>query len=120
MKRTLSILILALLSSLAVAQNAAAANQAVISFSAPTTYTDGTPITAALSYGVWQGLSGAVKTKVATITTTTSTITTGLLSGKTYCWQVDASDGAQTSALSNEACKTFAPPVPSTVTITVQ
>ena len=111
--------ILALLLALASA-GAIAANQAVISFTAPTAYTDGTPITLPLSFGVWQGLSGAPKTKVATITTTTSTITTGLLSGKTYCWQVDVSDGTQTSALSNEACKTFPPGVPASVTITVQ
>ena len=106
--------------SLMAAASAFAANQAVISFSAPTTYSDGTPITLPLSYGVWQGLQGATKTKVATVTTTTATVTTGLLSGKTYCWQVDASDGAQTSALSNEACKTFPPAVPNAVTITVQ
>jgi hypothetical protein len=120
MKHALSVLILVLLSSFAVAQNAVAANQAVISFTAPTTYTDGTPITAVLSYGVYQALQGQPKVKVATVLTTTSTITTGLLSGKTYCWQVTAIDGAQESAMSNEACKTFAPPIPNAVTITVQ
>ena len=97
-------------------------NQAVISFNKPTAYTDGTPIPAsvALSYGVYQALQGQPKVKVATITATTATITTGLLSGKTYCWQVTTSDGAQESAFSNEACKSFSAPIPNAVTITVQ
>ena len=106
-------LFLALLSTLAQAQNTA-----TIAFTAPASRLDGTAITGALSYGVYQGVGvGTTKTKVGTITTTTSTITTGLLGGTTYCWQITATEGSgPESARSNEACKTFAASPPNTVT----
>lgn len=100
--------------------HAQTARSAVISYQAPTTRTDGSTITGALSYEIWQGVKGAVKTKVGTITSIQTTITTGLQGGKEYCWQVAALEaGGGTSALSNEACKAFAIDAPNTVTITV-
>lgn len=118
--KTLLILALALFTIVAGAQTAP--NQAVITFSRPTTYTDGTaiPSSVAITYGVYQGVQGQTKTKVASISAVTATINTGLLSGTVYCWQVTAAAGGAESAMSNEACKTFAPAVPGAVTITVQ
>ena len=94
---------------------------ATITFTRPTTYTDGTPIAAAttVTYGVYQGAKGSTsKPKVATITSTATTISTGLQPGET-CWQVSAIANGVESALSNEACKNFAFPAPDVVTITV-
>lgn len=98
-----------------------AANTATITFGAVTTRIDGTTPTGAISYGVYQGVKGQTKAKVGTITTTTSTISTGLLGGVEYCWQVSAQEaGGPESALSNEACKAFPLAPLNTVTITVQ
>lgn len=98
-------------------------NQAVLSWGAPTAHVDGTAITGAVSYNVYQGVgTGGTKTKVATVTAATSTINVGLLSNTTYCWEVTAFEGASgpESARSNEACKTFPASPPAKVTLTVQ
>jgi hypothetical protein len=96
-------------------------NTATITFAAPTARLDGTPITGALSYKVYQGIKGQTKAAVGTITATTSTITTGLLGGVEYCWQVSAAEGTGAdSALSNEACKAFPIAGVTPVTITVR
>lgn len=105
---------------------AQAANTATITFQAPTTRTDNSAITGALSYEVYQALKGATKVKVGTITGTSTTITTGLLGGKEYCWAIvaiEAGNGA--SAMSPDSatganCKAFTLAAPNTVTITVQ
>lgn len=99
-------------------------NTATITFSAPTARSDGVSIVGALSYRVYQGVGpGTTKTLVGTITTTTSTITTGLLGGVNYCWQVTATEAAPganiESVRSNEACKSFPAGGLNPVTITV-
>lgn len=94
---------------------------AVIGFSRPTQYTDGTAVSAstALSYKVLQGAKGsASKPVVATITGTSTTINTGLQPGET-CWQIVVVANGVDSAPSNEACKSFAFPATEAVTITV-
>ena len=104
---------------------AQAVNTATISFTAPTARVDTTPIVGTVSYKVYQGVKGAAKTVVGTITTTGLTINTGLASGSEYCWQVTATEtlagvSGPESARSNEACKAFAPgSAPGVVTITV-
>jgi len=103
------------------AQTAPPANTATISFTAPTKRVDGSTPTGAITYSVYQGVKGQSKTKVGTLTTTTGQITTGLLGGGEYCWQVTAQEaGGPESALSNEACKAFPLSPLTTVTITVQ
>lgn len=117
------LLVLAALLFAACAHAQAAPNKATITFVAPATRLDGTPITGALSYNVYQGVGpGTAKTKVGTITTTSTVIQTGLLSSTNYCWQVTAFEGASgpESAMSNEGCKAFGASPPGTVTITVQ
>jgi hypothetical protein len=90
------------------------ANTATIEFQRPTVYPNGDPVPAALtiSYNVYQGVgAGTTKAKVGTITATTGSITTGLASGNTYCFQVTAfvtgQEATTESARSNEACKSF-------------
>ena len=95
---------------------------ATITFHAPTKYTDGTPIEPGteISYRLYQGEQGEDKQHVATISTTSTTVQTGLQPGKTYCWEVTAVINEQESARSNEGCKTFDHLVPEAVTITVE
>lgn len=96
---------------------------ATLTWTAPTTYTDGTaiPSTVALSYNVYQGVSPTALVKVASgVTTLTSTITTGLADGNTYYWSVTAVAGGLEGAQSNVASKTFAAVAPGTVTLTVK
>lgn len=94
---------------------------ATISFTKPVLYIDGSAIAAGttVTYNVYQGVKGSTnKPKVATITGTATTINTGLQPGET-CWQVTAVANGVESAMSNEACKTFAWPAIEAVTITV-
>lgn len=111
-------LVLALFAVTATAQTP---RQAVITFSAPTARTDGSAITGALSYQIFQGVKGSAKVKVGTITTTSATLTTGLEGGKEYCWDVVAIEAgnAAPSDHSAEACKAFSLSAPNAVTITV-
>lgn len=96
------------------------ANVATIQFTGPTAYVDGTPIlpTADKYYDLYQGLKGAPKVRVGTVIAG-GQVTTGLLTGKEYCWHVVAVVDNVPSAPSNEACKNFVGLVPGTVTITV-
>jgi hypothetical protein len=117
-----TVLFLALIAAFcATAAYAQAARTATITFTAPTTRTDGSTITGALSYEVWQGLKGGTKAKASTVnaTSTTINITTGLQGGREYCWHIVAVEAGVASAPSNEACKAFEQSPPNTVTITV-
>lgn len=103
---------------------AQAANTATITFLPSTAYTDGSayPAGSVVSYNLWQGVKGAVRIKVGTVTSGGS-ITTGLLTGNEYCWDVTTvvkvgAAAAVESGHSNEACKNFVGQ-PGTVTITV-
>ncbi len=104
------------------ATQARAAEPAVISFTAPTKYTTGEDITVgtAISYGIFQGLKGQPKVRVATVAETTTTITTGLLPGKEYCFTATAIIAGVGSDQSAEACKLIPALVPGTVVITVR
>ena len=116
MKRLFALLLLAGVA------NAQAANQAVLTWTAPTLNTDGTTITAALTYNVYQGAKGST-TKASASTGLpglTTTIFSGLLPGTTVCFEVTAVAGGQESAHSGEVCKTFPASVPSAPTLTVQ
>ena len=108
----------ALCASLAYAQQP---RTATITFTRPTTYTDGSALGSGVTvtYNVYAGAKGSTsKTRIATITSTATTINTGLQPGET-CFEVTAIANGVESAKSNEACKTFAFPAPETVTITV-
>lgn len=114
-------LILIILIALPFAVVAQTTRTATVTFTRPTAYVDGTPIATGttVTYNVYQGARGSTsKARVATITATATTINTGLQPGET-CWQISAVANGVESALSNEACKTFAWPATEAVTITV-
>lgn len=117
----LAIMAISLALGIANAQTAPA-RTAEVTFARPAKYTDGTtlPTTVAVTYNLYQGARGSTtKPKVGTISTTGTTISSGLLPGET-CWQVSTVANGIESALSNEACKTFPWPATEVITITVK
>ncbi|HEY4355636.1 MAG TPA: hypothetical protein VGN16_07820 [Acidobacteriaceae bacterium] len=101
------------------ADAAAPPNTATITFSAVTTYTDGTAIAGPVTYNVYQGAKGSTaKVKVGTITTINTSVSSGLLTGQEYCFEVTAVAGGVEGDHSNEGCKKFIG-TPGTVVITV-
>lgn len=98
--------------SLALASlSAHAANQAVL------TWTYDLVAWPSATFNVYQGEKGQPKTQAQTgVAALTTTISTGLATGKTYCWDVTAVVGGFETDHSAEACKPF-PPSP---TLTVK
>jgi uncharacterized cupredoxin-like copper-binding protein len=119
---TLAVLLVIACSMAAFVASAQTTRTATITFTRPTKYVDGTDIAAAtvITYSVYQGTKGSTnKVKVGEITSTATTVTSGLQPGE-VCFQISATANGVEGAKSNEACKTFAHPAPETVTITVQ
>jgi hypothetical protein len=113
-------LVLTLFATLALGQTAPTAT---LTWTAPTTYSDGTtiPSSVTLTYNIYQGISATSLVKVATgVTAVTSSINTGLADGTTYYWAVTAVAGGLEGAQSNVGTKTFAAVAPGTVTLTVK
>lgn len=120
----LGAMLLLVLAAWGAAANAQAVNTATITFQASTAYTDGTayPTGAVVTYDLYQGIKGATRVKVGTVTSGGS-ITTGLLTGNEYCWDVVTvlkvgTASAIESDHSLAACKNFAGK-PGVVIITV-
>ena len=110
-----------LIALLAFAPLAALAGTANLAWTAPTLNTDGTAITAPLSYKVYGGVQGSAKAVLATVSALAYTHSTAP-NGVTYCYQVSAVAGGVESALSAEGCKVMPPAVPNpptNLTITV-
>ena len=106
----LKIKLLFVISFSAFSMDSYAAPSAIISWTAPTTYVNGTPLPATgIGYNIYQGLQGAAKTKVGSTTSLTYTVSTGLVPGTTVCFQVSTTLGTDESVLSNEACKPLPP-----------
>ena len=94
-----------------------AVNPAVWSWTAPTTFADGTtiPSTDAITYNLYVGTAGKgseATTPVQTGITATTVTTSGYAPGAVVCGELTAVVNTIESARSNEACKTF-PDVPS-------
>jgi hypothetical protein len=105
-----------------VAGDATTAPTATLSFTAPTTNVDGTPIAGPLTYNLYQGTTSGGETQAATkLTGSPIAITTGLKVATTYYFEVTAVDAnGNESSRSNEVCKTFPAAAPNTVTITIK
>jgi hypothetical protein len=117
MKKLLAFFAFALL-----AFSAHAAPTATLTWIAPTTYSDGTPIpsTVTLTYNIYQGTSATTLVQVATgVTALTNAISTGLTDGQTYYFAVTAVANGLEGAKSNVGSKTFPAVAPGTVTLTV-
>jgi hypothetical protein len=100
----------------------AAPPQAALSWTAPTTNTDGTTITATLTYNLYQGLAGALTKVQSGLTGLAATVTTGLTPGSTQCFAVTAIEAGVEGAQSNVACAAIplaTPGAPGTVTVVI-
>ena len=109
---------LALVSLASCSVNAQTSNNAANwSWTAPTTFADGTtiPSTDAITYNLYVGTAGKGSegtTPVQTGITATTVTTSGYAPGAVVCGELTAVVNNVESARSNEACKTF-PDVPS-------
>ncbi len=94
---------------------------ASITFTAPTTNTDGTALTGTVTYDLFQGsASGAEKLVASGLSGSPIAVNTGLVDGTSIYWYVEAVNSAgNASAPSNEVCKTFPAGTPSAVTISI-
>lgn len=118
MKR-LWFLALILISPAAFAQ----ASTATVSWTAPTKNTDGSAITATITYNLYQGVQGSTLTKVqSNLATNSATVTAALTPGTTQCFTVTAVTNGVESAQSLSACTAIAfptPGAPSQITVVV-
>ena len=87
----------------------ALASTATLTWIAPTTNTDGSAITATLTYNVYQGPEGALVKVQSALTALSVSITTGLTAGTTQCFTVSAIENGVESGQSLPACVTLAP-----------
>jgi hypothetical protein len=88
-------------------------NSATIAYTAPTQRENGTPITGALTYRLWQGLKDKPKVVIAESVGLSMTVSSGLLPGREYCWHVTAVEaGAGESKVTNDVCQAFVGPSP--------
>lgn len=94
---------------------------ATLSWVAPITNTDGSPVATPLTFDVLQSTTPGAEVVVQSgVVGGTVTISNGLSDGTTYYYKVRVKDAKGTpSALSNEGCITFPVGVPMAVTITV-
>lgn len=104
-----------------VVDNTGGVPRATINFTAPTVQTDGTPIPTGtvLTYNLYQSTTSGAEVKVASSTTLSITVNTGIVDGTTYYWYVTTSDTSGEGPPSNEVCKTFHAALPGAVTITI-
>lgn len=87
------------------------AGSVALTWIAPTTNIDNTPIVGAITYRVFGGVQAQTKTLLATVTGTSYTHTSAP-NGTTYCYVVRAVVGGVESADSNERCTTIPASVP--------
>ncbi len=101
-----------------------AVNPATWSWTAPTTFADGTtiPSTDTITYNLYVGTAGKsseASTPVQTGITGVTVTTSGYAAGSTVCGEVTAVVAGVESARSNEACKSFSdlPNAPTNLTV---
>ena len=93
---------------------------AVVRYQAPTLNTDGTAITATLTYNIYQGPQGGTLVKVQTgLTGLSAVVSTGLVAGTTQCFAVTAVAGSQESSMSTSACAAVNASTPGNPTVVV-
>lgn len=94
----------------------AASVVADLSWLAPTTNVDGTPITNPITYNVYQGAMNAVSKVQSNVTGNTAVISTGLTPGTTQCFAVSATELGLEGSESAETCKVIPTPTPTAET----
>ncbi len=119
MKRIISMLI-----GCVIAAAAWASPTASLSWTAPTLNSDGSTITATLTYNVYQAAQGSTLVKVQSALANTGVlISAGLTPGTTQCFAVTAVANGQEGAQSATACAAIpfqTPGVPTQITVVVR
>lgn len=127
--RILMLLGIVIIAGCAASAQPAPTNTATLSWTAPTTNTDGSTITAgAVTYNIYQTPAGAVSggVKLASALADTGDVVSTqagggpIADGQTLCYNVTAVVAGVESAYSNQACKTWAagtPVAPSGLTV---
>lgn len=111
--RNLGTIVLGACLALMACQVLAAPPSAAVSWSAPTANTDGSAIPAgALTYNLYQGLTGAEVKVQSALTAAATTVTAGLTAGTSQCFTVTAVEAGVESAPSAETCALIPKPVP--------
>jgi hypothetical protein len=98
-------------------------NTANLSWTTPTTNTDGSAISGSVTFNVYESIQGSAPTgsPIATgLTAASDAISTGLADGSTDCFNVTAVVAGQQSAFSNQACKSFPAGTPNAPVLTVK
>lgn len=90
---------------------------ATITFTPPTTNTDGSPLALPLTYNLYQSLTSTTEVKTASaLSGSPIAVSTGLTAKTTVYWKVSVTDAnGLESTLSAEVCKTFPASPPGTV-----
>lgn len=100
---------------------AGVAPTATLTFTAPTSNTDGTSISSPLTYNLYIGTaSGTEKLAASALAGSPIAVNTGLTPGSTFYFEVTTVENGVESTPSNEVCKAFAASIPGTVVITIQ
>lgn len=115
------------LAILAAQAQTATTHSAAVSWTAPTTNTDGSAITGTLTYTLYQGTQPATGTATLAsvqtgLTAASATVTTGLTAGSTQCFAVTATANGVASAQSGQACAAIpfsTPGVPTQITVVI-
>lgn len=97
---------------------------ATVTWTPPTTHTDGSTIAAGvLTYNLYQGLTGAEVKVQSGLTVASATVTAGLTAGTTQCFTVTAIEAGVEGAQSAEACAAIpklVPGVPTQITVVIR
>jgi hypothetical protein len=88
----------------------ARAGSAALNWTASTQYTDGSHITAPVTYNVYKGKRGTVKPLLVSGLSVRRYVVSPLAGGQRVCFNVEAVVGESKSDLSNEGCKWIAKP----------
>lgn len=121
--RNLGLLLLGCLMAAVASSQTTGPLSATVAWTAPTANTDGSALTGALTYNLYQGAAGAMVSVQTGLTTVSATVTKGLTAGSTQCFAITAVENGVESLQSLPACVTLqaltptAPGIP-TVTIT--
>lgn len=88
-----------------------------LNWTAPTAYTDGTPLTGALTYNVYQGVKAGPFVKVSSVLTATNTLIVNTTAGN--CFAVTALDSKGNESLPSPTICALQPSMPGDISVAI-